>query len=425
MFISSFALIYFTDTVGVSAASVGILIMVSKFFDGFTDVLMGGLIDRTKSKMGKARPWLFLSAFPLAIALVLTFMVPSGFSTSGKNVYIFVIYTLLCAVFYTASNISYNSLISLAADDQRDRVSMGSIRFIFAVVGTMVVTGGTMVLVNALGGDQRGWTIVAVAYAAIFLIFTLITVFGVREKEAPKNGEIPETGKSAGSVSFGKSLLYLCKNKYFIIMLFLFIINYISSGIGGAVGVYYVNYVWGDPALMALTGIAGVIPMIVVLPVTPKLTTRFGMRKTCFATSLIAVAGSVVLLFSGDRLPLVIAGMVIRSIGIAPFTGAMYALIAEIAEYAVLKFKVHIEGTIYSCSSVGIKVGSGLGIAITGWILTAGGYDGATQVQSGSALTAIRGLFLVPPLVTAALISFLLALLRVEKANELLRSEAE
>jgi GPH family glycoside/pentoside/hexuronide:cation symporter len=90
-FISAFALIYFTNTVGLAAALIGTLMMIAKILDGFTDVIMGNLIDRTRSKMGKARPWLFWSSFPLAIALVLLFSVPAGFSGAAKNIYIFVV----------------------------------------------------------------------------------------------------------------------------------------------------------------------------------------------------------------------------------------------------------------------------------------------------------------------------------------------
>ena len=424
-FISTFALIYFTDTVGLSAATIGMLIMVSKFMDGFTDVMMGGLIDKTRSKMGKARPWLFWSAFPLVIFLVLLFTVPASFSDFGKYLYIFIVYTLLCAVFYTASNISYNSLISLAANDPKDRVSMGSIRFICAVIGALAITSATMVFVNAQGGGQRAWTIVSLIYSFIFLIFTIITVVGVKELRNNITAEIDkksETQKPDTAISFGKSLWYLGKNKYFFIILGLFIVYYISSGIGQSVGIYYVSYILGDPALMGLIGLAGIIPMIIVLPMTPKLTVRFGMQKTCLTASFISVAGSAILLCSGNRLPLLLTGLVVRALGTAPFTGAMYALIAEIGEYATLKFNIHTEGTIYSCSSVGIKVGSGLGVAITGWLLTAGGYIGGAEVQSHSALAMIQNIYLAAPLITALLMVFLLALLRVEAANRALKN---
>jgi GPH family glycoside/pentoside/hexuronide:cation symporter len=429
-FISAFALIYFTDTAGVGAAAVATLIMVSKILDGFTDVMMGGLIDKTKSKMGKARPWLFWSAFPLMILMVFLFTVPSGFSEAGKNIYIFITYTLLGAICYTASNISYNALVSLATDNPKDRVSMGSVRFLFAVAAALVLSSTTMTLVNKLGGGQKGWTLVAILYAVIYGIFTMITVFGIREikrspAETPETMEPSGTKKQTASLSFAKSIVLLGKNKFFLIMLGLYLAQYISGGIGGAVGIYYVTYVLGNPSLLGLFSLASLIPMMVVLSLTPKLTAKFGMQKTCFAGALVSAAGSLIVFFSNNSIPLILTGSVIRSLGSAPFTGSMYALVAEVAEYAVLKFKTHMEGTIYSCSSVGIKVGSGVGVALAGWILAAGHYDGALEVQPQSALTAIQTLYLAAPLVIAAFTALLLWFLKVEKANAALKAELE
>jgi GPH family glycoside/pentoside/hexuronide:cation symporter len=422
-FVSMFALIYFTDTVGVSAAAVATLIMVSKILDGFTDVLMGGLIDKTKSKMGKARPWLFWSAFPLMILLVLLFSVPAGFSATGKNAYIFIIYTLLGAVCYTASNISYNAMTSLVTDNPKDRVSMGSIRFLCAVAASLVLSSTTVALVNAFGGGRRGWVLVAVLYALVYGLFTMITVFGVREMKATA-AETRKVEEPAETLSFAKSILLLCKNKYFIIMLGLFLVNYISSGLGGAIGIYYVQYVLGNPALLGLFSLAGMIPMMIVLPLAPRLTSKFGMQRTCLVGSLISVAGSLVVVFSNNNIPILMAGLIIRGVGGAPFIGTMYALVAEVAEYAALKFKVRMEGVVYSCCSVGIKVGSGVGVALAGWLLTAGHYDGAASVQPQSAVAMIQSLYLIAPLIIALLVAILLWTLKVEKANAALKAEA-
>ena len=74
--ISSFVMIYLTNTVGLNAAIVGTLILVSKIFDGFTDIIFGSFIDKTHSKMGKARPWMLYSFIGNAVALVLLFAIP-------------------------------------------------------------------------------------------------------------------------------------------------------------------------------------------------------------------------------------------------------------------------------------------------------------------------------------------------------------
>jgi GPH family glycoside/pentoside/hexuronide:cation symporter len=420
-FVSAFALIYFTDTAGVNAAAVGTIIMAAKILDGITDVFMGNLMDRTKSKMGKARPWLFWSAFPLMAALVLLFNVPASFSALGKNIYIFIVYTFLGAVCYTASNISYNALVSLAASDPQDRVTMGSVRFVFAILAGMVISSTTMALVNAFGGGQRGWTGVSILYALVFCVFTMITVFGVKELKT-SGGESPAGQKPAETIGFGKSMILLAKNKYFLIMLGLNLISQFSGGIAAAVGIYYVSYVLGQPALLGLFSIAGVIPMIVLLPLTPKLTAKFGMRRTILTASFLGIAGGLIKMVSNNSIPVILTAGVIAAFGLAPYIGAQYALVAESAEYAFLKFKTRMDGTIYSCCSVGIKIGSGLGVALTGWLLSASGYDGAASVQSQGAINMIQNIYLVSPLFIAIATTLLLTLLDVEKTNASLRA---
>jgi len=347
-FISSFALIYFTNTVGVSAAAVGTLMLVARILDGFTDVMMGGLIDRTKSRMGKARPWLFWSTFPLAIAMIMLFNVPAGFSGTGKIIYILIIYTLLGAFFYTASNISYNALVSLATDNPKERVSMGSIRFICAVLAGLTLMSTTMGLVDAFGTGQRGWAAVSILYALVFTGFTLITVFGVKEMKKKDGADIPvaEKKNTSNGLTFGRSMVLLVKNKYFLIMLGIYLANYIGSGLGG-VGVYFATYVLGNSALLGTLSMAGIVPMIFILPLTPKLTGKMGMQKACFIGSLIGIGGSVIVVLSNGFLPVLMIGLVIRSAGSAPLIGTMYALVAEIAEYAFLKFKTRMDGTIH------------------------------------------------------------------------------
>jgi GPH family glycoside/pentoside/hexuronide:cation symporter len=426
-FISAFALIYFTNTVGLGAAVIGTLMMIAKILDGFTDVIMGTLIDHTRSKMGKARPWLFWSSFPLAIALVLLFSVPAGFSGTAKNIYILVFYTLISAFFYTASNISYNALVSLATDNPKERVTMGSIRFIFAVAAGLVLSSTTMALVDALGPGQKGWTTVAVIYGIVFVAFQMITVFGIPEmrQAAGRQAQKEEKERKDEILPFGRSLVLLVKNKYFLIMLGIYLVIYIGGGVSGAVGIYYTTYKLGNPGLLGLLSMAGMIPMLAMLALTPKLTSKWGMRKTCLIGAVVSMGGAIIIILSNGVLPVLIAGMVISSIGGAPLTGSMYALVAEIAEYAFLKFKVRMDGMIYSCCSVGIKVGSGLGVAIAGWLLAAGGFDGLAEIQPQSAVSMINGMYIAVPLIAALLRMLLLSLLKVEKANQTLKQTGE
>ena len=105
-FLSSFVMIYLTNTVGLNAGIVGTLIAVSKLFDGISDVFFGSMIDKTKSKMGKARPWMFWGFFGCAITLFGVFAIPTNIGKTAQYAWFFIAYTLLNAVFYTANNLS-------------------------------------------------------------------------------------------------------------------------------------------------------------------------------------------------------------------------------------------------------------------------------------------------------------------------------
>ena len=125
-FLSSFVMIYLTDTVGLNPGIVGTLIAVSKLFDGITDIFFGSMIDKTHSKLGKARPWMLYGYIGCAITLVGIFAIPMGMSEFAKYAWFFICYSLLNAVFYTANNIAYSALTSLVTKNSAERVEMGS-----------------------------------------------------------------------------------------------------------------------------------------------------------------------------------------------------------------------------------------------------------------------------------------------------------
>ena len=125
-FLSAFVMFYLTDSVGMSMGTVGTLMAISKIFDGISDFFFGNLIDRTNSKMGKARPWMLYGYVGCAIALVATFCVPTGWGETAQYIYFFITYTLLNAVFFTANNIAYASLTALITKNTSERVQLGS-----------------------------------------------------------------------------------------------------------------------------------------------------------------------------------------------------------------------------------------------------------------------------------------------------------
>lgn len=412
-FLSSFALIYFTDIVGANAGIVATLLMVAKCFDGITDFAMGHLIDKTNTKMGKARPWLFGSAFPLAIALIMMFNVPASLSSTAKLVYIFVIYVLLCAFFYTANNISYNALTSLVTNNAEERVAMGSVRFMFTAIAGIIIGAVTTVLISNFGSGQKGWTAVAVLYAAIFFVSTMITVFGLKEMQGV---ELEEKEKS--QISFKDSVKSLLTNKYFIIIFFIFLVMYIYTGTSSTSGIYYATYVLGNADLYGLLSIAMMIPMFLSLIFASKLVEKMGMRKAGIASAVLFSVGSLITMFGSGSLGILLVGVIIRSLGMGPISTLIFAFIAEVSTNITYTKNVDITGMAYSCSSIGIKVGTGLGTAMVGWMLYFGGYNGELTTQSASANVMITAAYAAVPLLIGIVMIALFSIMNVEKDNE-------
>ena len=188
--LTAFVMFYLTDTVGLSMGIIGTLIALSKVFDGVTDFFFGRMIDKTHTKMGKARPWMLWPYIGCSVALVACFAIPTSWGQTAQYAFFFIAYTLLNAVFFTANNIAYASLTALITKNTNERVQLGSIRFIFAFGTSMLIQYITIDAVNWFGGGAEGWRIVAIIYAIVGLIVNTISVFSVKElPEADKEIE--------------------------------------------------------------------------------------------------------------------------------------------------------------------------------------------------------------------------------------------
>lgn len=147
MFLTS----YLTDSVGIAAAAVGTMMLVARFFDGASDIIMGGIIDKTKTRWGKARPWLLISAPFTLVSLILTFSVPASMSDAAKLVYAYLTYIFLNCICFTAYMVSHTALLSRMTLNGQERQKMASINQILNQAGGLAVTTFMVVLVAKFG----------------------------------------------------------------------------------------------------------------------------------------------------------------------------------------------------------------------------------------------------------------------------------
>ena len=423
-FLSTFMMFYLTDTVGMNVGIVGTLMAVSKLFDGVTDLFFGSLIDKTHTKMGKARPWMIYGFIGCAVCLAAIFMVPESWGQTAQYAYFFITYTLLNAVFYTANNIAYASLTALITKNSAERVQLGSIRFMFAFGTAMVIQAVTLGIVKTLGGGAEAWKLVAVGYAVIGLITNTISGLSVKELSSEELNEGEEqSSEEKYTLVEGAKLLF--SNKYYVMICGVYLLVQLCIATLN-MGVYYMKYILGDESLLGTFSLAMNIPVIIGLIITPWLVDKMrGMYKLNIIGYCIAVAGRILVMIAGymGNIPMMLLFSGFAAMGISPLSGDLSALVASCSEYTYLTKGKRIDGTMYSCSSFGTKVGAGIGTAVSGWLLAAAGFVENAAVQSASALDMMRFLYLWAPIILYALMALLLTRLDVEKANEKLIAE--
>lgn len=416
-FITSFVMVYMTDTVGLNPLIIGNLILASKILDGITDVVFGAIIDRTHSKMGKARPWMFWSTFPLAVCEILLFATPD-ISETLQYVYFFVIYVLLNAFFYTVQNIAYSSLTALVTRNGNERVQMGSLRFIFASAAALIISTLTMNLVKTFGAGAAGWRNVAILYALIMMVFSMISVLLVKELPEEQSSINQEVGKSKRTLI--QNVKYLISNRFYLLILTYYIFYYITRSISSGAGVYFCKDILGNASLLGMLTLATMIPSMIGLTITPILTKKIGIHKVTATGMWLGLLFTVLLAVAGynRNVWLMFLFLVLQALSICPMTGCLNAVIADTAHYTYLKHGVHIEGTIYSCASMGQKLGGGIGSAVLGWLLALGQYDGTLVIQKEETLSMINITYLVIPIFIITILAIVVTFMNVRKANE-------
>ena len=416
--LTAFMMIYLTDTVGLSIGIVSSLIVVSKIFDGVSDFFFGRMIDKTHSKMGKARPWMLWPYIGCSVTLVACFAIPTNWGVTAQYIFFFISYTLLNAVFFTANNIAYASLTALITKNTNERVQLGSFRFIFAFGTKIIIEAVTIRAVVWLGGGDFGWRTIAIIYAILGLVVNTISVFSVKElPEADEEIELERAEEH--KLTFIKSFKLLLNNKYYVIICITYIITQIYASVIG-MGTYYAKYILGNEVLFSDISLAINITMVIALVALPIVIQKMGgMYKLNIIGYLVAIVGRVGVMVAGymGSFSLMLIFTAIATLGIAPLQGDINALIASCSEHTTLTTGHRLDGMMFSCSSLGIKIGGAFGTAICGWLLDATGYVENATIQNAETIGMLKFLYLWAPIILCSIVLFLICFLKVEKVN--------
>jgi sugar (glycoside-pentoside-hexuronide) transporter len=383
---------FYTDKVGIAAATVGTIMLVTKVIDAITDLIMGKVVDATKSKYGKARPWMLWTAIPTLLAIILLFTIPAEASSTTKTIYALVTVTFATAFVYTAIAIPYGSLMAMRTRSSEERGKMGITRSVFGYIIGMIIAIILIPLTNMLGGDQAAWIKVAVVLGLLSSISLYFTFLASKEKNSEGIKQEEE------NVPFLESIKLLFKNKYWVIMLFAQLFINMMYVLSGSTGIYYTKYILGNENLVGIMGAVGLIPVFLGFALVGPMMKKFGLTKTARIGLALGIIATLIRCFMpySFMAALILGGF--ATFATIPMMAVGGVLVNNTVEYGEWQSGKRLVGMVNSANSFGVKIGSGLAAALIGWILAFGNYDGALAAQPHSAITSILVLTVYLPL---------------------------
>ena len=418
--------VFYTDVLGLTGVWGGfflvILPVVSRLVDGLTNLTLGYLVDRTRSRQGKARPYLLLSAPLLAVTGILLFTVPQA-SQTVQIIWIFVSYNLFYAFAYTIFNVSNSLMVPLSTRnmDQRGKLS------VFLQVATIAATGIIVALVfpslimPRIGVDQGAWIAVMSVLSILALPLTLVQYFHTKERITAESGE-----QAAVGVTYRQQWKAIATNKYVMALLILALLNTFTMGVRNIALVYFSNFVlgtWNDGVTKAMIAMIAGIPMGIGIFAVWPLAKRFGKRNVTMIGVVITVVGSVISLLDPHDMATVLVGQFIYNLGTLPAAYVFMALFADGLDDLEWRAGFRADAVAMSAWST-ISIGViGLSQGALNKLLSVSGYvapyvDATGQVfavQTPAAQDAITFAYLWLPIITAVLMLVPLALLGLEK----------
>ncbi len=410
--ISTLLTLFYTDYVGVSPATVGMVMLLSRLFDGFSDAVMGIIVEKTNSKWGKARPWILWMSVPYAISAVLLFTVPHTTETM-QFFYMFVTYNFVTTVCYTAINLPYSSLSAMMTRVSAERDMLSIVRMGLSPFGRILAVTCTMPVVKLFGDDQAAWAKTMAIWAAIALVLLLICFFKCEETveiEAKKNQE---------KVPAKRALKALVCNQYFWAVVILWTMQNGIYCITGTILPYYCKYIFNNDTWMySALYLTETLLIVAVTFCSPMLLKRFGKRNMSLAGVILALVGQILFCFNPHSFTWMVMSCVIRAIGLAPLNSIVFGFLGDVVEFGQWKTHIRQESLIFAGSSVGMKVGAGLTSAIITGLLSVAGYVSSSTgniVQPDGAVEMIINIYKYGPMIVWIVVIITLALYKLDK----------
>ncbi len=393
---------FYTDTLGLSAATAAGVIFWAKVVDAFTDPVMGAVADRTQTRWGKFRPYLVLGAIPMGISAALAFTAPD-ISDGSKIVWAFTTYCLMM-LFYTILSTPYSSLSGVMTGNIKERNLLVSIRFIFAYGASIIISFCTPFLIKALAGDNgnaQGWQLAVAIYGAIATVIFLITFATTKERVAP-----PPKQKTNPL----EDLCDLFRNRAWLILFALASILMVTFTLRSGSAYYFVKYYLGQEDLWGMYLGLQQAALFAGAVMASFLIKRFDKKALLIITMLIVSAFSTIYFFiPKEQVWLLFTMNILISLALGPKAALTWSMYADVADYNEWKNGVRATGMTFSATTFSQKLGSAAGSVAMLGLLAYLGYEANTAQNDASMQginflqTALPGIF---ALVAAAIALF-------------------
>lgn len=427
--LGSFITLYLTDNLLLSMGFIAGMMSVARIVNAITEALCGFVIDRTHTRIGKARPWILGTAFFTALPVFMVFNCPLSLGQTGRMVWVFVSYMLHVAVFGAVISIAVSTLLIKMTSNTNSRAKIANMSNLLGQISQLVVSAYGIPVLMYFGGYETGYRGMTLIFCTLGFIGMFLT--GVICKENPEM--IDETAKmlqntgKRNSVPVRTQIKYVFGSKYAFPLFGMFALYNFAAMISGSLAVYFIRDVLGNALYMTQISYAKLIPGIIcgLLGIVPMANAKLGKRKALIVGSGFQTVGFACMLVSS--LPLVIVGNALYGIGMSFYGALMGASTADVADYVNLKNHTDVSGFSTSVAQLGMRIGMLLGSVGVSVILSLGNYDAQAAnsglSQAAGTLIAERVGYVVIPLICSVLLIVLSNFMNADEEVARMRME--
>ena len=417
IFASLYLQVFYTDVLGINAALVGTMFLVSRVVDAFTDTAMGRIADKTKAtKNGKFRPWLLRACGPVALASLLmyqTFITDA--SMTLRVVYMFVTYLLWGSICYTAINIPYGSMASVMSSEADDRAALSTFRGLGSLVPQILI-GVVMPMFLYTKLEDGSQVVNASAFPVAAAILALASVACYILCYFMCTERVPVTEKQE-SISFKDTIKALLSNRALIGIVIVYVCFLGAQMMNQSISNYIFKDYFKNTMGLTVMNAAGFAPALILAPLAVPLSSKFGKKEVGIVASIMGTIAFVGLfLMRTTNMWIYVVISIVGSLGFGLFNLIIWAFVTDIIDDQEVRTGSREDGTIYAVCSFSRKIGQAIASALGGYSIALIGYVEGAASQSAAVNNGIYTIATLIPAILYAVVG--IALIFVYNLNK-------